>query len=252
MKTLVAIGVMSSVVLAFGGRDQNVANWSMSGRVVDAATGRPIAGASVTATLDSRPGRNNYASSDANGAYHFDRLQSGSYFVYATVMHRTVDVGGKYRLEMDPPTLMSLVRDQPFTCATTFHPSALTSDGARRVVIDAGRSHPGIDVGVRRVPTRRVTGTVVGPRFHTPDGPGELLKLLSADDVRFHLAGTASTLTQDGPFVFMAVPPGTYTIEAWEAVHGDMVPAQPQTRMVNALTVGDADVSGVTVTVPVR
>lgn len=283
MKTLVAIGVMSSVVLAFGGRDQNVANWSMSGHVVDAATGRPIAGARVAAERDSRPG--GYTTySDADGAYHFDRVVSGTYYVYVTVTHRTVDpawrmhdvlditnagpgdkpqprppvildVGGKYRLEVDPKSLMSVLPSPAITFATTFYPSAASAESSRRVVIDAGQSRPGIDIGLRRVAGRRVTGTVVGPRFASPNGPGELLVLLSADDVRFHLGGpyggvaTASTLTQEGPFVFMSVPPGTYTIEAWQGVHGDMAPGRPHTRMVNGLTVRDTDVSGVTVTV---
>src|SRR5262245_10813378 len=133
----VTLALVASVAIAITGRAQNVGNWSMSGRVVDAATGRPIAGAMVTATLDSRPQRHDYTSSDANGAYHFDRLRSGSYFVYVGVSHYTVDpswkrydvinldfgdasaaapkpivdVSGKYRLALEPGSLIDLVRD---------------------------------------------------------------------------------------------------------------------------------------------
>src|SRR5262245_59537938 len=40
--TLVFVG---SVAITLSGRAQNVGNWSVSGRVVDAATGRPVVGA---------------------------------------------------------------------------------------------------------------------------------------------------------------------------------------------------------------
>jgi len=262
----VTLALVASAAIVLSGHAQNVGNWSMSGRVVDAATGRPIAGARVAATADTRQRSAYLADSDSDGAYHFDRMVSGTYVVYVTVTHRTVpapappalmDAGGRYRLDLDPRSLMPLVQSQTFTFATTFHPSAASYDSARRVSIDAGQSRPGIDIGVRRVPARRVTGTVVGPRFRSPDGPGEVLVLLSADDERFQLGGndggvvTASTITQDGPFVFMAVPPGTYTLEAYQARHGD-ISGSREVRMVRALTVGDADVSGVTVNVPVR
>jgi hypothetical protein len=273
----VTLALVAAGAIALNGHAQNVGNWSMSGRVVDAATGRPIARAPVTAALDSQLERKYYTTSDEHGAYHFERMQSGSYFVYVAVTYRTVDpswklnhvidvtlpgerssqtvspimdVGGKYRLEVEPAALVSLIRGQSFTFATTFHPSATSPDSARRVVIDAGQSRPGTDIGVRRVPSRRVTGIVAGPKFRRPDGPGEVLVLRNTDHVRFDL-WSASTLTQEGPFVFMSVPPGTYTIEASEGVHGDMG-GTLHVRMPNALTVGDADVSGVTVTVPVR
>src|SRR5262245_34558872 len=84
--TLVLVG---SVTIALSGHAQNVGNWSMSGRVVDAATGRPIAGARVAATADSRPGSAYLGYSDPDGGYHFDRMVSGTYVVYVTVTHRT-------------------------------------------------------------------------------------------------------------------------------------------------------------------
>jgi len=273
---LLIVVVWLALTPVAGRANDSQSNWALSGRVVDAASGRPIPGAQVHATLDSQLGRSYYASSDANGAYHFDRVQSGTYFVYVPVAHQTVDpswyvngvigsavdgrvhvedpplldVGGKYRLFLDPRSLMTLVRAQPFTFATTFHPSATASEPARRVVIDAGQTRSGVDIGLRRVLSRRVTGTVVGPKFRTPGGPGENVWLKSADDVRFELT-TASTLTQEGRLVFMSVPPGVYTILTSEAFHAHLGGLSKPVS-VGQLTVGEADVAGVTVTVPVR
>src|SRR5262249_20321271 len=109
---------------------------------------------------------------------------------------------------------------------------------------------------VRRVPARRVSGAVVGPSFGAPDGRGEMLVLLSAEDVAFDLGGvfgghaTASTVTQEGPFVFMSVPPGTYTIDARPGVHGDLIDTtRIDAHMPRAITVGNGDVTGITVKV---
>ena len=87
-----------------------------------------------------------------------------------------LDIGGKYRLEIYPLSLMSLIRSPAVTYETTFYPSAASAESSRRVVIDTGQARPGIDIGLRRVAGRRVTGTVVGPRFipARQSDPGEI------------------------------------------------------------------------------
>jgi hypothetical protein len=272
---VVATGLAAIVGLR-GEQLATSANWTLSGRVVDAATGASIAGAQVIVASDDKPLRTYRAWSGADGTYHFDTLRSGHYFVIVPVSHRTIDPAWKindqiaiagsipppvikdpasrYQLALTPDALTVLSSGESSTYATTFYPSALTSLSGQAIAVTPSQPRPGVNIGLRRVAGHRVTGTVVGPRFGA-NGPGETLVLLSDDDRRFELGGsfggaaTASTLTQEGPFVFMSVPAGSYTLEAWHAVHGDLAGPR-ELRM--PLTIGDSDVSGVVITVPVR
>ena len=97
---------------------------------------------------------------------------------------------------------------------TTFHPSATASSQAADIVLGSGEERAGVDFQLRPVPVFQISGTVAGP-----DGPaGNLgVRLLPAgtdeltSDAGFESAST--TTDAGGTFLFLAVPPGQYTLK---------------------------------------
>jgi hypothetical protein len=192
---------------------------SIAGRVVD-DVGAPIQGRSMTAYRTAPINRRatlqqfGTAVTDDRGRYVFPALVRGDYVICACDWHRgPVD-----------PALVSLMGSGPAVgrLATplqidanmpmypqTFHPAANRPDEA--VSVASGEERSGIDVVIRAVPGRRVTGIVAGG----PTG-------LRAEGVRLWAANAAGPLPlrprmpmivhPDGRFEFDQVPAGDYIL----------------------------------------
>jgi len=102
--------------------------------------------------------------------------------------------------------------------ATTFHPAAATAVSAARVTVASGDEKSGVDLQLRPVPARRVSGRVMAP-----NGPaaGIALMLVAPDPT----VGRTSPATlidtpqavadANGEFTFIGIAPGTYTLRAF-------------------------------------
>ncbi|MEO7191036.1 MAG: carboxypeptidase-like regulatory domain-containing protein [Vicinamibacterales bacterium] len=99
---------------------------------------------------------------------------------------------------------------------TTFHPSAASPAEAGVIALGPGDERMSVDVQLRPIPLAPLTGTAL-----TPEGPasGLAIHLIPAYAVHTMAERTfevAVTVTdRAGRFVFPAVAPGTYVIEAW-------------------------------------
>jgi hypothetical protein len=131
---------------------------------------------------------------------------------------------------------------------TTFHPSSANGSSASIVAVASGEEKTGIDLQVRPVPARRVSGRVVGP-----DGPATAIAIrLIASDSSDIGAGswniaydTPQTVTDGaGNFTFLGVGSGSYTIRVLRS----NTRADPVWWAADQLSVGgDADVTDLTV-----
>ena len=130
---------------------------------------------------------------------------------------------------------------------TTFHPSSLDVAAASVVTVSSGEEKAGIDLQVRPVPARRVSGRVIGP-----DGPaaGIALRLIAAGadlgDAMWAIAANTPQTVADGSgdFTMLGIAPGTYTLKVLRASQ----PTEPVWWAADSITVGaDADVTNLTV-----
>jgi hypothetical protein len=128
---------------------------------------------------------------------------------------------------------------------STYHPSSPSSIGATVVSVASGEEKSGIDLQLRPVPARRISGRLVGP-----DGPAAMLgiRLVSSDPaVQRTSPATLIDVPQamadgNGSFVFIGVAPGAYTLYALKrASAGD----QAMLWAADAVTVGDSDLKDV-------
>jgi hypothetical protein len=106
-----------------------------------------------------------------------------------------------------------------------------------------------VDIPIRFSPTVRVSGVVVGP-----DGPVEhltvrLLPPTAADPDYFEPAGVSSAVTgRGGTFTVVAVAPGTYTVNSALMVQATQTAPDVSLWMSQPITIGQADVTGLTLT----
>jgi hypothetical protein len=106
-----------------------------------------------------------------------------------------------------PPTSDGHVLVYP----TTYHPNSPSPTRATVVTVGSGEERTGIDLQLMPVPTRRVSGVIVGP-----DGQNGALpvRILAEEGVETPLEQEIATTVTDraGAFVFPAVPVGLYSI----------------------------------------
>ncbi len=137
-----------------------------------------------------------------------------------------------------------------FFYPTTFHPSSVGAASASLVTLASGEEKAGIDLSLRPVPARRVSGKVVGP-----NGPiaGIALRLISPDadagaggaGISFIASDTSQALTDgNGDFTFLGVAPGSYTVRVLRA----STPTEPVWWAADQVAVGaETDLTDLTV-----
>ena len=143
---------------------------------------------------------------------------------------------------------------------STYHPSSLSPMGATVVSVAPGEEKSGVDLQLRPVPARRISGRIVGP-----DGPAAMfgIKLVSADPtVQRTSPATLIDVPQamadsNGSFIFIGVAPGAYTLFAIkrgspgarvELGDGRTTQISPNLTTLWAaeqITVGDSDVKDI-------
>jgi hypothetical protein len=159
---------------------------------------------------------------------------------------------------------------QVFVYPTTFYPGATSVTGATTVTLTSGQERGGVDFELRPARAVKVSGTVVGPNG---SGAHLGLRLVSSDADQF-----ASDVTIDSPvtmtnatgaFTFLGIVPGSFTLKAAKVPRAQSVlarvtdangnqfttqrqqpddPAAPSFWATMPVQVGDADVTGLTVT----
>jgi hypothetical protein len=157
---------------------------------------------------------------------------------------------------------------------TTFYPSATTASQAMSVTLAAGEEKAGIDLQLKLSPAFRVSGRLQGPdgpaaNFAVKLQPGNLDEFVTDNGFE-----TSSTVTDAfGQFTFLGVPTGQYTLTALRvprpapgppppppvvlsSIGAGVSPPMPQQPVMPTeptlwarvpVSVGDADLSGLSV-----
>ena len=134
-----------------------------------------------------------------------------------------------------------------FFYPSTFHPNSASLAFALVVTVSSGEEKTGIDLNVRPVPARRVSGRVVGPA-----GPvgGIALRLVSpqvetANAIWSVSNETPQTITDgNGDFTFIGIAPGPYRLRVLRASQ----PAEPVLWNADFIAVdADSDLTDLTV-----
>ena len=130
---------------------------------------------------------------------------------------------------------------------STYHPSSVSTVGASVVNVASGEEKSGIDLQLRPIPVRRISGRIVGP-----DGPAAMvgIRLVSSDPtVQRTSPATLIDVPQamadaNGVFAFVGIPPGAYTLYVMKRSS----PGDPSTFWAaDLLTVGEADLKDIEV-----
>jgi hypothetical protein len=131
---------------------------------------------------------------------------------------------------------------RPMVYTTQFFPGGTRLADAALITLRSGEERSGVDFQVRPRPGVRISGTVV-PADGTPGA--QVLRLVRADfaPMETDIETAQARSDANGGFVFLGVPPGEYAIRIDRAQAGVPTALFADT----ALTVGDQDVSGVTV-----
>jgi len=168
------------------------------------------------------------AYTDDLGQYRFADLQPGKYYLEAEppapvrgIVDRTA---GDKRLELDVRTL---------------YPGVYDSSAAAPIEVAAGARITGVDVTLIRTRVFRIRGQAGSePGIPAPRGVG-ITEGRVGTDLWYALSSEKVT---NGAFEFPAVPPGTYTLVAWD----EQGRWRHETRV--PVTVGSSDVEGVRLT----
>jgi hypothetical protein len=277
LSTRITVGDGAQVAVTIRGmRAANVA-----GHVYD-DHGRPVVGVSVRVFS---PDASSYgsAATDDLGTYHIARLRSGRYTVGVPISlsSRTINMGrarqGSYQPPLSPYVLdrgqrtVLLVSGAPFPPAlddgraqvytTSFAGGASTAAAAQYFELDPGESRTDVDVMLRAVRGTRIAGIVTAPSTTK----GIILTLVPQGSRSSYENGSSmATAAEDGTFVFVAAPPGSYTLTAsrrepplTEVSIGGGAPAVSMDDVIirdredlwaeMPVTVGDADVDDLVV-----
>jgi protocatechuate 3,4-dioxygenase beta subunit len=111
--------------------------------------------------------------------------------------------------------------------SVTFAPASPDPAGATVIRLRAGEERTGVDIDVRQVPASTVRGRVLGPDGAPVAGVAVTLAsavespILGVLDLMSTTMGTARATTRaDGVFVFAAVAPGEYIVQARQTPRG--------------------------------
>jgi hypothetical protein len=150
------------------------------------------------------------------------------------------------------------------TYGTTFYPSAFSPADATVITLGSGEARTGIDIGLRFTPTVEISGVVTGPNGPMNGLMVELVPPTGATTTVSRLeprggllfstiepVGLPRAVTDaSGAFRFLAVPPGSYVLQAAFVVQAppDGSSADISLRAVQPLTVGERGIAGLIVT----
>ncbi len=228
-------GVRRAVDLGDGGRlgDVVIRLWRhavVHGSIVD-DRGEPVVGCQV-ALLERvlaegawRLHERQTSRTDDRGAYRFAKVVPGRYVISAKQDPESFMESAMSAMAADLNSLMMMFAGAMAGGArmpevdlrlraipTSFAPGVISAGDAEVLVIGAGEDRGGVNLRVARVPTYRVSGTVVGPDATPPNLSIQLTSPALLDQpVGLNLGG------QGGPggagrFDFAAVPPGQYVL----------------------------------------
>lgn len=130
---------------------------------------------------------------------------------------------------------------------SVYHPASLQSAAATVVTVAPGEEKSGIDIEMRPMPARRISGRLSGPGGA---GPNLALRLVSQDPSVTRTSPATFIDTPmamadgNGDFVFVGIAPGTYTLVVIRAPRSATDAVAWATEQV---TVGDSDVAGLQV-----
>jgi hypothetical protein len=136
--------------------------------------------------------------------------------------------------------------------ANTFYPGTTRAGDATFVSLGSGESRGDLDLTMRLTPTRVVSGVL-----NCPEGPMRhaVVNLIppGIDSDLFAAEGVATAITDErGSFAFLAISPGEYVLSASvRIVINETAGTGHQLWARQEITVGDADVSGLAVTMRV-
>jgi hypothetical protein len=254
---------------------------SISGAVIDEA-GEPVVGVQVRAFLRRvMSGRRRFAPdgalgwTDDRGFYRIHGLQPGDYIVAATATQVSAAVSaaqdvrqgaintalvedvtaatasGANAIQVGDAVLAlgrSAIGPAPstdgrvFVYPTTFHPNTPNPQRAAVLAVGPGEERGGVDLHLRPVATRRVSGTLT-----SADGTvgGLAVRLLSedADDTPLDFEVATTVTGRNGTFVMPAVPVGLYSIRAVRGVMvaGGSLPAATVINTASGATLSVAE-----------
>jgi hypothetical protein len=245
---------------------------AISGRVLD-ARGEPMAEVMVTAvrkpTGGSGRGRGAYGLSAGQpgqtndiGEFRISGLPAGDYYVAASPQPMI-----PFALSQSSP---SPSPSGGTTLVATYYPGTSTMDGAQVITVAAGQTVSSLELTMLSAVGYSITGVVVD-ETNTLVG-GAMVMLMPTQLVGLGLRGSARTLP-DGTFRINGVTPGAYRLNASVPVTfstgggivggivggvvtsgsggivGSSVSSSSGPSSMLQVTVGDADVTGVTVVV---
>jgi hypothetical protein len=130
---------------------------------------------------------------------------------------------------------------------SVFHPASLSAAEAVVISVGPGEEKTGVDVQLRPMPARRVSGRLTGP---AGIGPSVALRLVPRDPsvTRTSPATFIDTpmamADEHGDFVFVGIAPGNYTLVV---IRPPSTAANPLAWATETVTLGDTDVSGLQV-----
>ena len=204
----------------------------ISGRVVD-DEGEPAAGIQVVALRRAPPEvRTGFmpasggVQTDDRGEFRLRNLPPGRYLIQAVPqMQRSVQTAENQRTALAP----------------TFHPDATEPEAAAWVSAGEGQEVANVEIRLRRVPVRRITGRVLledgrpAQRFFVSRIPGGSFATL-------WLADRMDYGSEPGTFILDGVPPGSWTLTARLLDETNPLTQRAASARVE---VGDRDVEGV-------
>ena len=130
---------------------------------------------------------------------------------------------------------------------SVYHPSSLLMSSAALVSVRSGEEKSGIDIQMRPMPARRISGRITAAGAPVT---GIALRLVAQDPTVARtspatLIDTPQAMADgNGEFVFVGVVPGSYNLIA---IRAPVSPSEPASWATDVVTVGDRDVSGLQV-----
>jgi hypothetical protein len=155
---------------------------------------------------------------------------------------------GDFVLQRSGPPLPLSPTGTPLGYANVLYPGTTNPNGAAVITLGSGESREGLDIAVRFAPTVSVSGVVTGP-----DGPmtNQAVYLLppggNLNDIEPVGVSTAVTDAR-GAFLFHAVSPGEYELRSVMMTGSETTGEGTALWAAEPLAVGDAGVTGITVT----